>query len=103
MPLTIQDFRQIAESASLGTRDIVVNGTGDDATVSLGKIGRMSVSTVSKNDNVSTMAAFRAALKNQFGVLGEHAFDSVLGTRTQLGKSLRKAAGVYPVLVTGRG
>lgn len=91
MPLTIQDFRQIAESASLGTRDIVVNGTGDDATVSLGKIGRMSVSMVSKNDNVSTMAAFRAALKNQFGVLGEHAFDSVLGTRTQLGKSLRKA------------
>ena len=91
MPLTIQDFRQIAESTSLGTRDIVVNGTGDDATVSLGKIGRMSVSTVSKNNNVSTMAAFRAALKNQFGVLGEHAFDSVLGTRTQLGKSLRKA------------
>jgi hypothetical protein len=91
MPLSVQEFRQIVATANFDSRDIVVNGTGDNANISLGKIGRSSILKNDKVLNASTMAAFRTALQKQFGTLGEDAFESVLGTRTQLGKSLRKS------------
>ena len=88
MPLSVQDFRSIAGTTNYGSRDIVV---GADGNVSIGKIGRSSISKNDKVLNANTMSAFRNALKESFGTLGEHAFDTVLGTRMQLGKSLRKS------------
>ena len=35
------------------------------------------------------MTAFREALSKEFGVFGEHAFDTILGLRMQTHKSLR--------------
>ena len=35
------------------------------------------------------MQAFRKALSDKYGMFGEHAFDTVLGSRQQLKKSLR--------------
>ncbi len=91
MALNIQDFQRIAGAANFGTRNIVVTGAGNEAAISLGKVGRWSISKADKALNANTMAAFRDALSKQFGTLGEHAFDTVLGTRTQLGKALRKS------------
>ena len=54
-------------------------------TVRLGNI----VFTTSKAVNVATMGAFKEALEAEYGVFGTQAFDTVLGTRNQLGLSLR--------------
>ena len=45
----------------------------------------------SAKTNDATMAAFRAALEQKYGVFGTHAFDMVLGARAQTHKSLRAA------------
>ncbi len=79
----INRFEGIANSWTVGFRDVVVNEQGDKA-----KLGNLFFSdTRQKNDQ--TMQAFRDALSRKYGVFGEHAFDTVLGARSQLHKSLR--------------
>ena len=65
--------------------DIAIQGKGADATAKLGNY----VFSAGKSANKAVMDAFRTALQNEYGALGTHAFDTVLGSRDQLRKSLR--------------
>jgi hypothetical protein len=85
MSLNIDSFRNIASQTRFGSRDIAVQGQGENATARLGNF----VFSQSAKTNDATMAAFRQALQNEYGVFGLHAFDTVVGTRAQLHKSLR--------------
>ena len=93
MPLNIEAFRNIANTAWVTSRDIVVQGDGDK---SVAKLGNYIFSQGNKA-NDATMAAFKTALENEYGVFGTHAFDTFVGTRNQLHQSLR-AADVKKVL-----
>ena len=86
MSLTVNSFREIAQSAWVTSRDIAVTGEGEQATARLGNY--IFSQGTEKND--ATMAAFKAALEKEYGVFGTHAFDTVLGARQQLHKSLRR-------------
>ena len=83
MPLTFEAFHRLSESSWFGSRDIVVSEKLGKA-----KLGNLFFSSGSKT-NDATMEAFRSALSKKCGVFGEHAFDTVLGSRHQLHKSLR--------------
>ena len=85
MALTLNTFTTLAKATSFSTRDIVVRGQGKEATARLGNL----VFSHGKEANDATMAAFKAALEQEYGVFGTHAFDTVLGSRQQLHKSLR--------------
>ena len=86
MPLTLDSFRAVANQSSFFTsRDLAVQGEGDNATARLGNY----FFSQSAKTNKATMAAFKAALENEYGALGTHAFDTVLGARSQTRKSLR--------------
>jgi hypothetical protein len=85
MSLNIDSFRTIASQTIFGSRDIAVQGQGENATARLGNF----VFSQSAETNDATMAAFKAALEKEYGVFGTHAFDTVLGARAQLHKSLR--------------
>ena len=84
-PLTIDSFRAVANQALLSSRDLAVQGEGEKATARLGNY----FFSQSAETNDATMAAFKAALEKEYGVFGTHAFDSVLGARSQMHKSLR--------------
>ena len=94
MPIALETFQRLANSTLFSSRDIVA--TSNDS-AELGRVGRFSVTSGAKDVNVATMAAFREALKNEFGVFGEHAFDTVLSSRSQTKKSLR-ACDVHSVM-----
>ena len=79
MPLTLDAFRSIANNAVITSRDIEIHGKGANATARLGAYVF----------SAGTMAAFKAALEKEYGVFGTHAFDTVLGARSQMHKSLR--------------
>ena len=85
MPFNIDTFRNVANNALFTSRDIEIQGQGANATARLGAY----VFSAGKKSNDATMAAFKAALENEYGVFGTHAFDTVLGARSQLHKSLR--------------
>ena len=85
MSLNIDSFRTIASQTIFGSRDIAVQGQGETATARLGNF----VFSQSAKTNDATMAAFKAALEKEYGVFGTHAFDTVLGSRAQMHKSLR--------------
>ena len=85
MPIKLDTFRNLAGSTSIYSRDIVVDGEGKKAVARLGNF----IISHGKAANNATMAAFKEALKKEYGVAGAHAFDMVLGTRNQLNKSLR--------------
>ena len=85
MPLNIDSFRTLASQTKFGSRDIAVRGQGENATARLGNF----VFSQSAATNDATMAAFKAALEKEYGVFGTHAFDTVLGSRAQMHKSLR--------------
>ena len=85
MPLNIETFSRVANSAWVTSRDITVQGEGDKA---VAKLGNYIFSQGSKA-NDATMAAFKTALEKEYGVFGTHAFDSLVGTRSQLHQSLR--------------
>ena len=93
MPLNIETFRRVADSAIVTSRDIAIQGEGDNAGA---KLGNYIFSQGSKV-NDATMAAFKAALEKEYGVFGTHAFDTYVGTRSQLHQSLR-ASDVKKVL-----
>lgn len=84
MPATVETFQHVANSAWFGSSDILVSMDGKDEA----KLGGFIFSSGRKASD-ATMTAFREALSQKYGVFGEHAFDTVLGTRAQLHKSLR--------------
>ena len=85
MPITLDTFKAVANSTAFSSRDIVVQGEGKTATARLGNF----IFSQGKVANNATMAAFKEALENEYGSLGTHAFDTVLGSRSQLNKPLR--------------
>ena len=85
MPLNIDSFRNVANQSLFGSRDIAVQGQGETATARLGNY----LFSQGAKTNDATMAAFKVALEKEYGVFGTHAFDSVLGSRAQMHKSLR--------------
>ncbi|MBQ7584850.1 MAG: hypothetical protein IJU40_01200 [Desulfovibrionaceae bacterium] len=93
MAVSLDSFVRIANSTSFSSRDVRVDTNAQTA-----KLGNFIFSSGAKN-NVATMTAFRDALKERYGVFGEHAFDTVLGQRAQLKKSLR-ACDIKSVLST---
>ena len=93
MPLNIETFSRVANSAIVTSRDIVVQGDGDKAVAKLGNY----IFSQGNKANDATMSAFKAALENEYGVFGTHAFDTYVGTRNQLHQSLR-ASDVKKVL-----
>ena len=93
MPLNLDAFRNVANSAWVTSRDIVIQGEGDKAVAKLGNY----IFSQGNKANDATMAAFKTALENAYGVFGTHAFDTYVGTRNQLHQSLR-ASDVKKVL-----
>ena len=85
MSLNVETFLNVAKSTMFGMRDIEIKGEGKNVTARLGNY----VFSAGKSANKAVMSAFRAALENEFGALGTHAFDTVIGSREQLNKSLR--------------
>jgi hypothetical protein len=85
MAVSLDTFRALAEASRFSSRDIVVEGEGKKQEARLGNL----VFSAGRQVNDDTMKAFKAALESEWGVFGTHAFDTVLGTRQQLGKSLR--------------
>ena len=85
MSLNIDTFRSLVDQTRYGNRDIVVSGEGKNATARLGNY----FFSQGKAVNNATMKAFKEALEKEYGALGTHAFDTVLGARSQLNKSLR--------------
>ena len=85
MPIDLNTFRTLAESSWFSSRDIVVQGPDNAKTATLGNLVFSSGEKVNKD----TMIAFKAALEAEYGVFGTHAFDTVVGTRQQMKKSLR--------------
>ena len=85
MAITIDIFRNLADSSWRDGRKLVVRGEGDQATARLGSF----MFSPSKAENNATMKAFKEALETEYGVFGTHAFDSFLATRDLRGKGLR--------------
>ncbi len=85
MAINLDTFRNVANSAFFSSRDIAIKGEGANATARLGNY----VFSAGAKANKAVMDAFRSALENEYGALGTHAFDTVLGSRDQLRKSLR--------------
>ena len=85
MPLNVESFRSLVNQTHYGNRDIIVSGEGKNATARLGNF----FFSQGKAANNATMKAFRNVLQNEYGSLGAHAFDTILGVRSQLNKSLR--------------
>ena len=85
MPVNLQSFVNAANSAYFTSRDIAIQGKGENAGARLGNY----IFSAGKSQNKAVMDAFKAALEKEYGVFGTHAFDTVLGSRLQMGKSLR--------------
>ena len=84
-PLSVDIFRNVANSSKRPERDIVVRGENEARTARLGNI----VFATAKSLDIATMGAFKEALEAEYGVFGTQAFDTILGTRHQTGQSLR--------------
>ena len=87
MPTTVADFQRLAQTASYSNRSIVVDNPQQPTDIKF----RGSVFSHSNKVNDATMKAFRDALGNDpnYGAFGLHAFDTILGSRAQMKKSLR--------------
>ncbi len=85
MAISLETFKAAASATHFSKRDIVVQGQGKNATARLGNF----IFSQGRAANNATMAAFKEALEKEYGSLGTHAFDTVLGSRSQLNKSLR--------------
>ena len=85
MSIDLDTFRNVANSAFYTSRDIEIQGKGESATARLGNY----VFSAGKSANKAVMDAFRAALEKEYGAMGTHAFDTIVGSRDQQHKSLR--------------
>ncbi len=81
MKSAIKDIRLLALSAGMLPRALVCGGDGFRLA--------HAFFPPSREENDAAMKAFRKALLRRFGIVGRHAFDSVLGRRAQLHKPLR--------------
>ena len=81
MKATLKNIRQLALSARMRSRALV-HGVGGF------RLSR-SFFIPPGEENDAAMKAFRKALLRRFGIVGRHAFDSVLDGRAQLHKPLR--------------
>jgi len=81
--LTVETFSRLADSTLVSSRDLSVSADGQSA-----RLGNF-IFSAGKTANDAAMKEFREALSREYGVFGEHAFDTVLGSRAQLHKSLR--------------
>lgn len=87
MPLSVSQFVRTAES-SWFNNDVVLTG---DSTLRSKFFHSKSTVDASREVNVATMNAFRAALEKEYGIMGEKVFDTLLGERAEAGRSLRKS------------
>ena len=85
MPISFNDFHQLATAAPKDTRDIVVNNAKTPQSVQFGS----RVFSTGKKMNDATMTAFKEALQKEYGVFGLHAFDTIVGARAMRHQSLR--------------
>ena len=85
MSISLDTFRNVANSAFFTSRDIKIEGEGENTTARLGNY----IFSAGKTANKAVMSAFKAALEKEYGALGTHAFDTVLTSRAGLNKSLR--------------
>jgi hypothetical protein len=83
--VTLDRFQSLAHSTWFSSQDIAVSGQGKNVTAKLGNL----VFSSGRETNDATMAAFKAALEKEYGVFGTNAFDTILGARSELHKSLR--------------
>ena len=81
--ITAESFRAVAKSTSFSSRDIEISKRTGNA-----KLGAFVVSAGTASSK-AVMAEFKKALEREYGALGTHAFDTVVGLRKQMGKSLR--------------
>ena len=86
MPIDLATFQRVANSAIITSRDIKLQVDGNqNATARLGNY----IFSAGKKANAAVMDAFKSALEHEYGALGTHAFDTIVGSRNQLHKSLR--------------
>lgn len=83
MALTVQDFQRVANSAFFTSRDIAISAETGEA-----KLGNFLISA-GKKQNQAVMRAFKEALQREYGDLGATMFDTTVGQRSELNKSLR--------------
>ncbi len=81
MPLDINSFDTIARSSWFSSRNIVIES--NDV-----KLGKFLISP-GKDANKATMDAFKEALRQEYGIFGVHAFESIVGNRATMNKTLR--------------
>ena len=88
MPVTLQTFADFASVRSdTSNKSFHVHQEGADTVA-----GATSVKQrlgLNLEANKRTMQAFRSCLSERYGVFGEHAFDAVLGVRSDTGRMLR--------------
>lgn len=88
MPVSLQTFTNFAAARSAGSsRSFHVRQQGADTVA--GATSFKQRLGLNLEANKRTMQAFRACLSERYGVFGEHAFDAVLGVRSDTGKTLR--------------
>ena len=84
-PITFNDFLLKAQRTLFDSRAIIVDNARKNQSVKRGNL----IFSNSQSTNEATMKAFKNALQQEYGVFGIHAFDTIVGTRAQLHKSLR--------------
>lgn len=91
MPVDFQRFLDLASRSPLLLRDVVLdeNSNGGNSRIRFSGFFRFRFSRTVRDKNDAVMRSFRESLSSKFGAIGEHAFDSILGTRMQLHKSLK--------------
>ncbi len=88
MPVNFQTFKDFAASQSpIGLKGFHVHE--ENRVLEAGAASLKQRLGLNLEANKQTMRAFRDCLSEQYGVFGEHAFDTVLGIRSDLGKTLR--------------
>ena len=84
-PITFNDFLLKARGSLFDSRAIIVDNVQKAQSVKRGNL----IFSSGEKLNDATMAAFKQALQQEYGVFGIHAFDTIVGTRAQLHKNLR--------------
>ena len=86
MPIDLATFKRVADSAIITSRDIKLHVDANQNTTA--RLGNY-IFSAGKKANAAVMEAFKNALEHEYGALGTHAFDTIVGSRNQLHKSLR--------------
>ena len=88
MPVSLQTFTDFAATRSAASsKSFHVHQQGADTVAGAASFKQRLGLNLEANKR--TMQAFRSCLSERYGVFGEHAFDAVLGVRSDTGKTLR--------------